>query len=567
MCIWLGLQHCLLCATSIALLPIVFGPSMCMFDDDVGYQAKIMFTSSLYFVSGISTILQCTLGSRLPIVQGTTFTLIAPVIAVLSLPHNECPNTNVGINNETGHFLYNDTNGDVVDGVELWQRRMREIQGSLSVASITEFLIGVTGATTFIVRFVGPMTIAPAIALIGLDLFAVAYHEAEGHWGIAMFVIFAVTLFSQYLNNVQVPIPWFDKKRKWHLKRTKPFGLFPVLVTIILAYVLCHILTVTNVLPDDPAVPGYAARTDTKSHVVQNSPWFYFPYPGHWGLPIVSGAGFVGMSVAVFAGIVESIGDYYACAKLVGAPPPPPHAVTRGIMMEGLGCVFAGFVSGSGTTSYSNNIAAIGITKVASRRVLIATGIILTLMGVFCKFGAIFVTIPTPIIGGIFCATFGMIGAVGISMLQFVDMNSPRNQYILGFSLFMGLVIPEWMKANPGSIETGAVFLNQTIAVLLETATFVGGFSAALLDNTVPGTLEERGIIAWKKSSGDATGDDDNFEVGKESYNLPFSTNWRFAKFFPIFPQFDKQIRFGEEEQNHNTEAAQLFDIDVETTC
>ena len=44
---------------------------------------------------------------------------------------------------------------------------------------------------------------------------------------------------------------------------------------------------------------------------------------------MVSVAGFVGMLAGVFAGIVESIGDYYACARLSGAPPPPPHAINR----------------------------------------------------------------------------------------------------------------------------------------------------------------------------------------------------------------------------------------------
>ena len=56
---------------------------------------------------------------------------------------------------------------------------------------------------------------------------------------------------------------------------------------------------------------------------------FKIPYPGQWGLPVVSVAGFVGMLAGVFAGIVESIGDYYACARLSGAPPPPPHAINR----------------------------------------------------------------------------------------------------------------------------------------------------------------------------------------------------------------------------------------------
>lgn len=71
------------------------------------------------------------------------------------------------------------------------------------------------------------------------------------------------------------------------------------------------------------------------------------------------------MLAGVIASVIESIGDYYACARLSGAPPPPPHAVNRGITTEGVGCILAGiWGTGNGTTSYSQNVGAIGLTKV-----------------------------------------------------------------------------------------------------------------------------------------------------------------------------------------------------------
>ena len=54
--------------------------------------------------------------------------------------------------------------------------------------------------------------------------------------------------------------------------------------------------------------------------------------------------------------------------------------------------------------------------------------------------GSLFLTIPSPIVGGIFCVMFGMIAAVGLSNLQFVDLNSTRNLFVLGFSIFFSLV-------------------------------------------------------------------------------------------------------------------------------
>lgn len=86
---------------------------------------------------------------------------------------------------------------------------------------------------------------------------------------------------------------------------------------------------------------------------------------GQWGVPTVSVSSVLGMMAGILASTMESIGDYYACARLSGAPPPPTHAINRGIAMEGIGCILAAlWGTGNGTTSYSQNIAALGITKV-----------------------------------------------------------------------------------------------------------------------------------------------------------------------------------------------------------
>ena len=53
-------------------------------------------------------------------------------------------------------------------------------------------------------------------------------------------------------------------------------------------------------------------------------------FVGQWGLPTVSTAAVFGMLAGVLSSMIESVGDYYACARLAGAPPPPIHAVNRG---------------------------------------------------------------------------------------------------------------------------------------------------------------------------------------------------------------------------------------------
>ena len=227
------------------------------------------------------------------------------------------------------------------------------------------------------------------------------------------------------------------------------FKLFPVLMTIIVMWGLCAIITASNGF-----APGDKARTDISINILYNIVWFRFPYPFQWGWPSVTIAGVFGMLAGVLASAIESVGDYYACARLAGAPAPPTHAINRGIGTEGFGCILAGiWGTGNGTTSYSENIGAIGVTKVGSRRVIQYSALIMITFGLLSKFGALFVTIPEPIIGGIFCIMFGMVTAVGLSNLQFVNLGSTRNLFVLGFSIFFGLVLSKWVKENPDAIS------------------------------------------------------------------------------------------------------------------
>jgi nucleobase transporter 1/2 len=96
-----------------------------------------------------------------------------------------------------------------------------------------------------------------------------------------------------------------------------------------------------------------------------------------------------------------------------------------------------------------------------------------------------------------YCTMFGMIVSVGLSNLQFVNLNSARNLFILGFSLFMGLSVPEYFSANPVSFDP--VWIADLVNTLGRTGMAVGAVTALGLDNTIPGTDEERGLSAWRQ--------------------------------------------------------------------
>ncbi|XP_078572969.1 solute carrier family 23 member 2-like [Branchiostoma floridae x Branchiostoma japonicum] len=548
LCILLGFQHYLTMFGSTIAVPLVLSPALCIGDDNL---AKSQLISTIFFVSGICTLLQTIFGIRLPIVQGATFSFLAPTFAILSLPQWQCPapgNITSGLNatqpglNGTQNFTGEPGNND-----EVWMVRVREIQGAIMVAALFQVFLGFSGIMGLLMRFIGPLVIAPTITLVGLALFSAAADFSGRHWGIAALTIVLITLFSQYLRNVNIPCCGYTRDTGCHCHASSfpLFKLFPVIMSMILAWIFCAILTAAN-------VRGFTARTDARIGVLQQAPWFRFPYPGQWGMPTVSVAGVFGMLSGVLSSMIESIGDYYACARLSGAPPPPTHAINRGIGMEGIGCILAGaWGSGNGTTSYSENVGAIGITKVASRRVVQAGAVVAILLGMLGKFGALFTTIPDPIVGGMFCVMFGMITAIGVSNLQFVDLNSSRNLFVFGFSILLGLAVPYWLNKYPGSIETTVPELNQIITVLLTTNMFVGGFTAFILDNTIPGTAEERGLLHWNKEAGSDSEMTFEEREALKVYDLPFGMGLirranctRYLPFCPTFllpPSTDQQ--------------------------
>ena len=51
---------------------------------------------------------------------------------------------------------------------------------------VTQVVIGASGLIGLLLRFIGPLVIAPTIALIGLSLFGVASRFCDDNWYIAL---------------------------------------------------------------------------------------------------------------------------------------------------------------------------------------------------------------------------------------------------------------------------------------------------------------------------------------------------------------------------------------------
>ncbi|XP_044636505.1 solute carrier family 23 member 1 isoform X4 [Equus asinus] len=478
LCILLGFQHYLTCFSGTIAVPFLLAEAMCVGRDQ---HVVSQLIGTIFTCVGITTLIQTTLGIRLPLFQASAFAFLVPAKAILALERWKCPpeeeiygNWSLPLN--TSH---------------IWHPRMREVQGAIIVSSIVEVVIGLMGLPGALLSYIGPLTVTPTVSLIGLSVFQDAGDRAGSHWGISACSILLIILFSQYLRNLTFLLPVYCWGKGLTVFRIQIFKMFPIVLAIMTVWLLCYIMTLTDVLPADSTAYGFQARTDARGDIMSIAPWIRIPYPCQWGLPTVTAAAVLGMFSATLAGIIESIGDYYACARLAGAPPPPVHAINRGIFTEGICCIIAGLLgTGNGSTSSSPNIGVLGITKVGSRRVVQYGAGIMLVLGTIGKFTALFASLPDPILGGMFCTLFG---------ISEVD---------------------------------------QILTVLLTTEMFVGGCLAFILDNTVPGSPEERGLIQWK------AGAHANSETSTslKSYDFPFGMSMvkriAFLKYIPICPVF-----------------------------
>ena len=146
---------------------------------------------------------------------------------------------------------------------------------------------------------------------------------------------------------------------------------------------------------------------------------------------------------------------------VAGTRPPPVHAMDRGIAIEGLGCILAGlWGSGNGTTSYSENIGSMGVTKVKIRKNRMKEKVRFNKCFRLCRVGGdssgrfndeglwFLVEIWRPFYyhpranyrWHILRPVLNDCSQAGLAKLQFLDLNSSRNLLVPGSSIFFSLV-------------------------------------------------------------------------------------------------------------------------------
>ncbi|CAH9078033.1 unnamed protein product [Cuscuta europaea] len=449
---------------------------------------KAHVIQTLLFTSGVNTLLQTLLGTRLPTVMGPSFAYVISVLSVI----NDISDGNFPSDHE--RFLHS----------------MRAVQGSLIVSSFVNIFLGYGKVWGNLTRLFSPIVLVPLVSLLGLGLFARGFPQLADCVEIGLPMLVLLVIFQQYLQRIHpVARPMLER--------------FALLVCVGLVWAFAAILTEAGAYNHVKEITKQSCRTD-HSFLILSAPWVKIPYPFQWGPPIFRASHVFGMMGAALVTSAESIATFYAASRLAGATAPPAFVINRSIGLQGLGQLLDGFFGGVvGTTASVENVGLLGLTRVGSRRVVEISSVFMIFFSIFGKFGAFFASIPLPIFAAIYCILYGIVAAIGVSFIQFANNNSMRNIYVFGVSLFLGISIPQYFVKRTdvdghGPLRTHAGWFNDILNTIFSSSASVAMIVGTVLDNTLEARhrLEERGV-PWLAPFQQRKGDSRN----EEFYSYP----------------------------------------------
>ncbi|XP_024372015.1 nucleobase-ascorbate transporter 12 [Physcomitrium patens] len=516
-----GIQHYFSIVGSLLLIPLIIVPAMGGTPED---SAKVV--SSVLMVSGISTLLHTSFGSRLPLIQGASFVYLAPALAIIF-----------------SHEFSSLTE-------DRFKKTMRELQGAIIIGSAFQALLGYSGAMSLLLRAINPVVVAPTLAAVGLAFFAYGFPVVGRCVEIGIPQILLLVLFALYLRKITI----FDHRI---------FQVYAVPLGLALTWAFAFLLTESKVYTysgcsfsqqgnmtavltpkcQEKMATMRSCRTDV-SNALSTSAWFRFPYPFQWGVPTFHWQTAAVMMVASVIASVDSVGAYHASSLLVASRAPTPGVVSRSIGLEGLTSILAGIWGiGTGATTLTENVHTIAVTKMGSRRPVEFGACILIAASLIGKISGFIASIPQVIVAGLLVFMWTMLAAMGFSTLRYSETGSSRNVLIVGLSLFLSLSIPSYFQQydsdtssilpiyfqpynvdDHGPFQTSNKQANFALNTIFSLHMVVAFLVAFVLDNTVPGSRQERGLYVWSRGRTAR-----NEPAVVKDYGLPFGLSRYFS--------------------------------------
>ena len=139
--------------------------------------------------------------------------------------------------------------------------------------------------------------------------------------------------------------------------------------------------------------------------------------------------------------LCEHIGDHTSLGNIIGRDLIKDPGLDRTLLGDGIATLFAGLLGGPANTTYGENTSVVGMTKVASVKVIALAASFAIAISFLGKFTALVSTIPSAVLGGVSLLLYGFIAVNGLKVLikNKVDFENPKNVIIASSMLVLGL--------------------------------------------------------------------------------------------------------------------------------
>ena len=297
------------------------------------------------------------------------------------------------------------------------------LKGGISGAMTGIMAVGILYIiVALIIKFIGkdwldkllpPVVIGPMIMIIGLGLAPSAISQIGIAAGSAMEWKTVLVAFVSFLVTAVV------------MTKAKGFlQVIPFLIGIISGYVVALMLGMIDFTP------------------VMEAKFFDMP---NFVLPFVdyklNFTALVTILPIALVTLCEHIGDHKSLSNIIGKDLIKEPGLDRTILGDGIATFVGGFLGGPANTTYGENTSVVGMTKVASVKVIGLAAIIAIVIGFLGKFTALISTIPNSVLGGVSLLLYGFIAVNGLKVLikNQVDFEKPINVIIASTMLVLGL--------------------------------------------------------------------------------------------------------------------------------
>ena len=380
----LGLQHVLVMYAGAVAVPLIIGRALKLPPEQIA-----LLVNADLFACGLATIIQSLgvtplFGIRLPVMMGVTFAAVGPMLGIAG----------------------NEALGDPV-------ARLTLIFGATIVAGI--FTLLVAPLMSQLLRLFPPVVTGSIILMIGISLMRIGVNWAAG---------------------ASVPtLPGYGDP--FNLGMAALVLVFILLVTRFASGFIANAAVLLGIVAGCALAWALGSMSFAK---VAAAPWFAVIYPFQFGLPRFDVVNSITMCVVMVVVMIESTGMFLALGEMTGRQVDKTD-LTRGLRTDGIGTILGGVFNTFPYTSFSQNVGLVGVTGVKSRFVCVAGGIIMLVMGLVPKLGALVEAVPLFVLGGAGIIMFGMVAATGVRILAEVDYKTSRfNLFVVALSIGFGLI-------------------------------------------------------------------------------------------------------------------------------